>query len=275
MQDLSDKTVVVTGAGSGIGRATALAFASEGANIVAVDLYAERAEATAKSVAALGRKGVPVACDVGRKEDLAKVRANALDQLGRIDILMNNVGFVVTGAFLDIGIEYWRKTFEINLFAAVQAVQLMLPDILRQGEGHIINVASTAALYPYNTDRMPYNASKLALASFSEALAMELHPKNIGVTLLCPGPVKTNIIEHIVSLTPNLPMIGPELPVKEAEELGDMVIAAVRNRTFFLPSNAEVHAIYAEHGANPDRFLAAATERFEERRNRSEGTVIS
>src|SRR5438093_2232805 len=135
MQDFTNRTAIVTGAGSGIGHATALALAREGANIVAVDLSEERARVTAEEVVALGRKGVAVTCDVGREEDLVKVRNAALDQLGRIDILMNNVGFCVTGNFLDIGIDHWRKSIELNFIAPVRAVQLMLPDILEQGEG--------------------------------------------------------------------------------------------------------------------------------------------
>jgi NAD(P)-dependent dehydrogenase (short-subunit alcohol dehydrogenase family) len=274
MQDFTGRTAIVTGGGSGIGHATALAFAREGANVVIVDFSEERAREAAATITALGRKAVAVTCDVGDDNALINVRNAALDQFGRIDILMNNVGLCVTGNLLDIGIDHWRKTLEINFLATVRAVQLMLPDIMRQGEGHIVNVASTAALYPYNTDRMPYNASKAAVVSFSEALAMELQPSNVGVTLLCPGPTRTNMVERIVSVTPNLPMLAPELPVMQSEELGRMVVEAIRSGTFFLPAHAEVHAIYAEHGESPDRFLAKATARYYERKANSEGVVV-
>jgi NAD(P)-dependent dehydrogenase (short-subunit alcohol dehydrogenase family) len=274
MQHFKDKVVVVTGAGAGIGRATALAFAREGAHIVAAERDPARAEATAAAAAALGPAALAVTCDVGREEDLVNLRAAALAKFGRIDILMNNVGLVVSGAFLDVTPDHWRKSFDVNVVAPVRAIQLMLPDIEAQGEGHVINVASTAALYPYNTDRMPYNATKVALVNFSEALAMELRPRNIGVTLLLPGPVQTSIAQDIVTVTPNNRMMSPELPLKQPEEVGDMVVAAVRNGVFFLPTNAEVHAIVAARGQDPEGFLRAATQRFVERRSRAEDRVV-
>jgi short-subunit dehydrogenase len=120
---------------------------------------------------------------------------------------------------------------------------------------------------------MPYNATKAALVNFSEALAMELKP-NVGVTLLLPGPVKTSIAQDIVSLTPNRRLMPPELPTKEADEVGEMVVKAVRDGTFFVPTNSEVRAIYAARGRDPDGFLKAATERFIERQSRSEGRLI-
>jgi NAD(P)-dependent dehydrogenase (short-subunit alcohol dehydrogenase family) len=258
VQDFNGKTAVIAGAGSGIGRASALALAAESANIVAVDLDAARAEAAAEAVRALGRKAVAVACDVTSDADLARVRAAALAAFGRIDILMNNVGYIVRAAFADMAPEHWRKTFEVNVLAAVRAVQLMLPDLQANGEGHIVNVASTAALYPYNTDRMPYNATKLALFSFSEALWMELKPKNVGVTLLLPGPVMTNIGASIVTLTPDLPLGAPDLPLLQPDVVGPMVVQAVRDGAFFVPTHPEVRAIFAEHARDPDVFLAAA-----------------
>ncbi len=267
MRDFKGRTAVITGAGSGIGRATALALAREGANIVAADISAERAQATQDEVVALGGQALGVACDVSKEADLQALRQAALARFGRIDILMNNVGIVISGRFQDIGLDQWRRSLEVNLLSAVRALQLMLPDIEQQDEGHIVNVASTAALYPYNADRMPYNASKVALVNVSEAMAMDLAPKGIGVTCLCPGPVRTNIREQITSITPGLPITSPDLDFKEPEEVAEMVVAAIRDGIFFVPTNQEVHAIYAERGASPDKFLKKATKRLAEIRS--------
>jgi short-subunit dehydrogenase len=121
---------------------------------------------------------------------------------------------------------------------------------------------------------MPYNSSKVALVNFSEALALEVRPQNIGVTCLCPGPVRnTNILEQYTFLTKDLPMMPPELSFMEPEEVGRQLVDALRNGTFFLPTHPEVHAIYAEHGANPDRFLEKAVARLAEREQQSQGLM--
>ena len=164
---------VVTGAGSGIGRSCALAFAREGAAITVSDINAERAESVAEEIRCAGGRAIGVQCNVSDPKALANLRQATLAAFGTVTILMNNAGVVYSGPFLDVDMESWRKSFEINLFAVIKATKLMLPDILREGRGHIINVASTAALYPYNADRMSYNAARAAVVSFSESLAMD------------------------------------------------------------------------------------------------------
>jgi NAD(P)-dependent dehydrogenase (short-subunit alcohol dehydrogenase family) len=264
MRDLRGKTAVITGAGSGIGRATALALARAGVHVVAADIDVSRARATQAAVIALGSQAAAVACDVGIESDLEALRRAALDQFGRIDILMNNVGIIYSGRFSDTTMDHWRRAIDINFLAIVRTLQLMIPEIKRQADGHIVNVASTAALYPYNADRMAYNASKAAVFSLSEGLALDLRPHNIGVTCLCPGPVATNIREQITMVTEGQKIAPPDLPLLQPEEVGEMVLEAVRSGVFFLPTNQEVHAIFAERGAGVDKFLHKAGKRLQE-----------
>jgi NAD(P)-dependent dehydrogenase (short-subunit alcohol dehydrogenase family) len=264
MRDFRGKTAVITGAGSGIGRGTALALARAGVNIVAADINAERARAIETEVISLGSQAVGITCDVGLENDLQALRRSALDRFGRIDILMNNVGIIFSGRFSDTTMDHWRRAIDINFLAIVRALQLMIPDIKRQSEGHIVNVASTAALYPYNADRMAYNASKAAVVSLSEGLALDLGPQNIGVTCLCPGPVATNIREQITLVTPGQKIATPDLPLLQPEQVGEMVLNAIQNGVFFLPTNQEVLAIFAERGAGVDKFLQKAGKRLKE-----------
>jgi NAD(P)-dependent dehydrogenase (short-subunit alcohol dehydrogenase family) len=259
MRTFKGRTAVITGAGSGIGRGTALALAARGVNVVAAEISADRAAETVAAVEKAGAEAIAVACDVAAAGALENVRQRALEAFGRIDILMNNVGVVYSGPFLEVGMDLWRRSFEINLFAQIRAVQLMLNDMLKNGEGHVVNVASTTALYPYNVDRMSYNSAKAAILSFSEALTMDVTPKGVGVTCLCPGPVKTNIREQMHFIGENRTVSTPGLPSKEAEEVGVMVADAIRDGVFFLPTNEEVHAIFARRGADPDAFLKEAT----------------
>jgi NAD(P)-dependent dehydrogenase (short-subunit alcohol dehydrogenase family) len=263
--DFKQQTAVITGAGSGIGRATALAFAREGAEIVVSDINPERAERVAREIVDLGGRAIGVRCDVSQSSELQALREAALDAFGRITILMNNAGIVISGPFLEVDMQNWRRSVEINLFAVIEATQLMLPDILKAGTGHIINVASVAALYPYNVDRMSYNAARAAVVSFSESLAMDLWTKGIGVTLLCPGPTRTNMIENMHFIGEPA-LTAPDLPLTEPEVLGEKMVAALRSGTFFVPGNEEVHEIFARRGANPDAFLREAAEKIAAKR---------
>ena len=252
---------VITGAGSGIGRASALSMARKGADIAVSDINPARAEAVAAEVRALGRRAIAVPCDVSRSEDIARLRQQTLDGLGKINILMNNAGVVFSGDFLELDIATWRKSYDINLFAVIEATQLMLPDILEQGTGHVVNVASVTALYPFNVDRMSYNSARAAVVNFSESLALALWPKGIGVTCLAPGPTRTNMIEN-VHFVGEPKLTTPDLPLMEPEELGEMLVEAMERGVLFLPAHQEAREKVAQRGADPDAFLAETAGRF-------------
>lgn len=262
--DFRGHVAVVTGAGSGIGRASALAFAREGAAVVVSDINAERAETVAAEIRQAGGSAVAAQCDVAAPGALAGLRQAALAAFGKITILMNNAGVVYSGKFLDVPMSDWRKSYEINLFAVIEGTHLMLPDILAAGGGHIVNVASVTALYPFNVDRMSYNSARAAVVNFSEALALDLWDQGVGVTCLLPGPTRTNMIENVHFVgKPNL--TPPDLPMMEADELADKLVAALREGRYFVPGHELVREHVARRGADPDAFLATAAEEFRER----------
>jgi len=259
--DFHGHVAVISGAGSGIGRATALAMARQGASILVSDINLDRAEAVAGEVRALGVGAAAVRCDVAVSADLAAMRQAALDAFGKISILMNNAGVVYSGPFLDLDLATWRKSYDINLFSVVEATQLMLPDILAAGGGHIVNVASVTALYPFNVDRMSYNSARAAVVNFSEALALDLWDKGVGVSCLCPGPTRTNMIENVhfigePKLTP------PDLAMMDPADLADKLVRAIREGRYFVPGHEEVRDLVASRGADPDAFLAGAAAKF-------------
>jgi len=261
ISDFHGHVAVITGAGSGIGRAAALAFAREGASIVVSDINIERAEAVAEEVRQLGVGAAAVRCDVSSPGATAALRQAALDAFGKITILMNNAGVVYSGAFLEVPMESWRRSYEINLFSVVEATQQMLPDILASGGGHIINVASVTALYPFNVDRMSYNSARAAVVNFSEALALDVRAQGVGVTCLCPGPTRTNMIENVHFVgQPNL--TPPDLPMMEPDELADKLVLALREGRYFVPGHELVRDHVARRGADPDAFLAEAAAQF-------------
>jgi NAD(P)-dependent dehydrogenase (short-subunit alcohol dehydrogenase family) len=193
--EIQGKTAVVTGAASGIGRATANALAREGADLVLADVNDDRLEEVRKEITALGRRGVAVHTDVSKLQDVRNLFDRSISEMGRVDILMNNAGVHLVGAAEKIPIADWEWLVGINLWGVVYGINVFLPHILERGSGHIVNTASMSGLIGAESS-IPYVATKFAVVGMSECLAAYLRPKGIGVTVLCPGFVATNIVEH-------------------------------------------------------------------------------
>lgn len=257
MDDLRGRVAVITGAGSGIGRATALAFAREGTSPVIADIDTERAAAVEREARALGVDSAAVRCDVTSDADVAALRDEALERFGRVDIVMNNVSVIPIGRPEALPMEAWQRAIDVNLLSVVRSLHVFLPGFLEQGHGHVVNTASTAGLFAYAFERLPYTATKAAVIGVSEALALYLRPKGIGVTCLCPGPVSTNIVEQI-AFYDDVPINSPlDLEVLDAAVVGEMVVAAVRANTFLLLTHDEVHDVLVRRAHDPEGFLAA------------------
>jgi short-subunit dehydrogenase len=187
---LRGTTAVVTGAGSGIGRATALALAAEGVRVHAADIDASRAAAVAGEIVALGGAAMGHAVDVSDAEAVAAL-AEVLRARGeRVEILVNNAGVCEAGPVEEIALGAWRRLFGVNVFGAVHAIGAFVPDMLERGRGHVVNVASLAGLVPFPFVA-PYTASKHALVGLSAAMRMELSHRGVFVTVVCPGAVRT------------------------------------------------------------------------------------
>jgi NAD(P)-dependent dehydrogenase (short-subunit alcohol dehydrogenase family)/pimeloyl-ACP methyl ester carboxylesterase len=190
----SGQLVLITGAGSGIGRATALAFAEAGARVVAVD---RDAEAAARTAEASRRAGAPEAwaetADVSDEQAMEKLAEKVTGAYGVVDVLVNNAGIGLSGSFFDTTTEDWKKVLDVNLWGVIHGCRLFGRRMAERGQGgHIVNVASAAAYQPSRA--LPaYSTSKAAVLMLSECLRAELAGQGIGVTAVCPGFVNTAI----------------------------------------------------------------------------------
>ena len=239
--DLLGSVAVITGAGSGIGRATAISFARRGARLAVSDIDAARADETASLARDAGADVIAVPVDVASTDDFERLRDRCLDEFGRVDVVMNNVGVLAMGPPETIPVEAWQRTLDLNLISVARSNLVFLPLLLAEGRGHIVNTASASGLLAYGYDRLPYVASKHALVGVSEALALYLGPHGIGVTCVCPSGVATNIVEQISvhGSSTSMPR-APDHPIVEADVVGELVADAVRDGTFLVLTVPEI-----------------------------------
>lgn len=253
--DLSGAAAVLTGAGSGIGRATAVSLARRGCNVVASDLDADRADETARLARDAGADAAGLQVDVSRQEDLEALRDLCLERFGRLDVVMNNVGVLAMGPAEALPLEAWQRTLDLNLLSIARSNLVFLPHLIAQGRGHVVNTSSASGLLAYGFDRLPYVASKHAIVGLTEALALYLAPKGIGVTCLCPSGVITNILEQITVYGEPAAPRAPQHPLVGPEEVGELVADAVRTGAFLVVTAPEIHDELRERAADPEAYI--------------------
>ncbi|XVQ88061.1 3-oxoacyl-ACP reductase [Microbispora siamensis] len=199
MQRLQDRVAVITGAGSGIGLATAHRFAQEGAKVVVADLDEE---AGAKAAGEVG--GLFVKVDVADDDDVARMYRTAFEEFGSVDIAFNNAGISPPDddSILETGIDAWRRVQEVNLTSVYLCCKHVIPYMQRQGKGSIINTASFVAVMGSATSQISYTASKGGVLAMSRELGVQFAREGIRVNALCPGPVDTPLLRELFAKDP-------------------------------------------------------------------------
>jgi NAD(P)-dependent dehydrogenase (short-subunit alcohol dehydrogenase family) len=224
---LRDRIVIVTGASSGIGEATALAFAAAGAKVVIAARRAERLKALAAQIEGAGRTAFAVPADVTREEDVLRLFASAVERFGRVDVLINNAGIADARPTDALSLERWRQVIDTNLTSAFlcsrEALRLMKP----QGRGRIINIGSLSAHVP-RPDSAAYTASKFALDGLTRSMAVDARGHGIAVSIFHPGMVMSE-------LAPGMAAAPAEL-MSEASDTADILVhmASVPDHLNFL-----------------------------------------
>jgi NAD(P)-dependent dehydrogenase (short-subunit alcohol dehydrogenase family) len=255
VDSVDGRVAVLTGAGSGIGRATAFALARRGATTVVSDVNVERAELVAGEIQDLGGKAKGMPCDVSLQADVVTLADTALRGYGRIDIIMSNVGVIAKGEPLEIPLEAWSSIIDINLLGTVRVLRAFLPTLITQGSGHVVTTGSTAGLFPYAYDRLPYVATKAAVVALTESLALYARPRGVGVTCFCPAGVITNIVEQIHVYGPPTPIQPPQIPVISAEDAGELVLEGILEDRLLVLTDARAESMVHQHATDREAFL--------------------
>jgi len=193
---LAEKVMLVTGAGSGIGRQTSLLCAGEGARIVSVDIDDEAGRQTVDQIAAGGGQAIHVHADVSRADDCVRMIQTAEETFGRLDVLFNNAGIshIDDGDAIATEEQVWDLTMNVNLKGVFLGCKYGIPALRRAGGGSIINTASFVALLGAATPQIAYTASKGGVLSMTRELALIHARENIRVNALCPGPLRTELL---------------------------------------------------------------------------------
>ena len=218
---LNNKVAMITGAGSGIGRETALLFAKEGAKIVVADIYEKGGEETASIINKIG-EGYFAKVDVTKREELSQTIENILKEYGKIDILVNNAGITQDALLVKMTEQQWDNVININLKGCFNCIQAVTGIMINQGSGAIINATSVVGLYG-NIGQVNYAAAKAGLIGMTKALAKELGRKGIRVNAVAPGFIVTpmtstvpeKVLQTIKDKTP-LGRLGDPLDVAYA-----------------------------------------------------------
>lgn len=189
----SGKKILITGAGSGIGRATAQLLANYSTTLILCDLNADAVQETAHLTQSMGAKTETHTVDVSDWDDMQALAAKVLKAHDAIDILVNNAGVGIGGDFLSTPISDWQWVLGINVMGVVHGCKLFAPAMVARKQGHIVNLASAAGYYAA-PDMTAYSASKHAVMGLSESLRAEMGVHNIGVSAICPGVINTNIV---------------------------------------------------------------------------------
>ena len=227
------KTALVTGAGKNIGRAIALAFAREGANVIVCDINCENAEKVVSEIKAAGGNAIAGVCDVSKKDEVFAVAEEAKKAFGSVDILVNNAGgsaalFGKLSYFEDADTDTLDRVIDINLRGTMLCTKAVLPGMLEKKAGRIINMASIAGVCGI-TERVDYSAAKGGIIAFTKALAMELGPKNITVNAVSPGAIaRDGYVQK------NMTFMGEDGHAGKPEDIASMVLYLASDEARFV-----------------------------------------
>src|SRR6266700_2130139 len=191
--NIADKVVVINGASSGIGESTAKLLARHGAKVVLGARRKDRLDTAVKEISAAGGKAISVAVDVTKRAEVEALIKAAVDGFGRVDVIVNNAGIMPIAPIDALKVEEWDRMIDVNIKGLLYGVAAVLPQMLKQKSGHIINLASVFGIKVFAPGGIVYCATKSAVRALTEGLRIELHSKNIRCTIISPGAVESDL----------------------------------------------------------------------------------
>ncbi|MDN3674255.1 3-ketoacyl-ACP reductase [Flavobacterium branchiarum] len=232
MSNLKNKNALITGAGKGIGKAVAIALAKEGVNVILMARTQADIDAVATEINALGVKSLAITADVADINSVNSAVEKALAEFKTIDILINNAGIAAFGNFLDLEPAAWERIIQVNLMGIYYVTRAVLPNMIENQTGDIINISSTAGLNG-NALTSAYSASKFAVLGLTDSLMQEMRKHNIRVTALTPSTVATDMAKELKLTDGN-----PE-KVMQSEDIAELIIAQLKlNRRVFIKNSS-------------------------------------
>lgn len=195
---LADKVAIITGAGAGIGRATAILFAKEGAKVVIADCDPKGGAETVDLIKKDGGEATLALTDVSKASDVQNMVKATLDTYGRLDILVNNAGIFTEGNVVEITEADWHRVLGVNLSGVFLCSKYCVPEMVRRGGGAIVNIASEAGIVGIK-NQVAYNVSKSGVISLTKSMAVDFAPYNIRVNCICPGRTLTPLVEKVIA----------------------------------------------------------------------------
>lgn len=230
---LMDKVVIVTGASSGIGKATALLLAGQGANVALAARRRDALEQVAGQIEGMGRQALVAPTDVARQDQVECLVQQTLDRWGQVDVLVANAGQYFRSPIADAGSSVFKQAMEINFYGALYTVLAVLPHMLGRDSGHIVLMSTVDGKKGIPPDA-PYVAAKFAMAGFGDVLRQELRGSGVGVTTLFPGRVDTPLIDYL-----KVPWMSAKIP---PEAVARAVLRAIERRPaeIILPFQAKL-----------------------------------
>ena len=197
--NIKGKVVIITGASSGMGEAAAKHLSGLGATVVLGARRGDRIEKLAKEIYANGGNALAVTLDVTQREQVKQLVEKAVGQFGRVDVILNNAGIMPLSTMDSLHVDEWDKMIDVNIKGVLNGIAAVLPYMKEQKSGHIINTSSVAGHKVFNGSAV-YSATKYAVRALTEGLRMEVKAYNIRTTIVCPGAVKTELLEHITDV---------------------------------------------------------------------------
>ncbi len=223
---LKGKVAIVTGAGSGIGRASAILFAREGAKVVVADYDEKGGKETAAMISRAKGKAIFVKADVSRSSDAKNIVAAAVRNFGKLNILYNNAGIVRWGSAVECTEEDWNRVIDINLKGAWLCSKFAIPEMIKAGGGSIVNTASIAGCVAF-AKIAAYCASKGGLIELTKSMALDFAPQKIRVNAVCPGVIKTGMTKGILNDKKTMKGMLQATVIGRLGEPGDIAYAAL------------------------------------------------